>query len=115
MTKEEDEHKDIEKKYKEFVLYFRELDAIGIPYGMSDLKRKAEELGLPIPSREEIDIRIDIEKWIKCCCLKENDIGSNPINRIGTADTLFERFRTYIPSPFGPIHDLWRLQYKNTI
>jgi len=57
MTKEEN-------KYKEFVLYFRELDAIGIPYGMSDLKRKAEELGLPIPSREEIDIRIDIEKWI---------------------------------------------------
>jgi hypothetical protein len=48
MTKEEN-------KYKEFVLYFRELDVMGIPYGMRDLRIKAEELGLPIPSREEID------------------------------------------------------------
>lgn len=53
-----------ENRYKEFVLYFRELDRIGIPYGMSDLRRKAEELGLSIPSREEIDMRIDIGKWI---------------------------------------------------
>ena len=53
-----------ENKYKEFVLYFRELDKFGIPYGMSDLRRKAEELGLSIPSLEEIDVRIDIDKWI---------------------------------------------------
>lgn len=53
-----------ENKYKEFVLYFRKLDELGIPYGMSDLKRKAEELGSPIPSREEIDMRTDIGKWI---------------------------------------------------
>lgn len=56
--------KEDENKYKEFVLYFRKLDELGIPYGMSDLKRKAEELGLPIPSREEIDMIIDINKWI---------------------------------------------------
>lgn len=54
MTKEEN-------KYKESVLYFRELDNLGVPYGMSDLRRKAEELGLSIPSREEIDMRIDIK------------------------------------------------------
>lgn len=64
MTEEKNKHKDEENRYKEFVLYFRELDSIGIPYGMSDLKRKAEELGLPIPSREEIDMIIDINKWI---------------------------------------------------
>jgi len=38
-------------KYKKFVLYFRSLDAFGIPYGTSDLKIKADELGLPVPSR----------------------------------------------------------------
>lgn len=64
MTEEKNKHKDGENRYKEFVLYFRELDSLGIPHGMSDLKRKAEELGLPIPSREEIDMRIDIDKWI---------------------------------------------------
>lgn len=53
-----------ENKYKEFVLYFRKLDELGIPYGMSDLKRKAEELRLPIPSIEEIYMIIDINKWI---------------------------------------------------
>ena len=53
-----------ENKYKEFVLYFRELDRFGIPYGMSDLRRKADELGLSVPSREEIDMRMVIDKWI---------------------------------------------------
>jgi hypothetical protein len=48
-----------ENRYKEFVLYFRELDSIGIPYGMSNLRRKAEELELSIPSIEEIDMRIE--------------------------------------------------------
>jgi hypothetical protein len=52
-----------EKKYKEFVLYFRELDRLGIPYGMSTLRRKTEELGLPIPSREEIDMIIDTDRY----------------------------------------------------
>lgn len=53
-----------ENGYKEFVLYFRELDVLSIPYGMSDLRKKAKELGLPIPSREEIGMRIEIDKWI---------------------------------------------------
>lgn len=56
--------KEDENKYKEFVLYFRELDSLGIPYGMSDFIRKAKELGLSIPSREEIDMIIEINKWI---------------------------------------------------
>lgn len=64
MVKEENKYNNEENKYKEFVLYFRELDRLGIPYGMSDLGRNAEELGLPIPSREEIDMRMDIDKWI---------------------------------------------------
>ena len=51
-------------KYNIFILYFRELDKLGIPYGMSELRRKADDLGLPIPSREEIDMNIDIDKWI---------------------------------------------------
>ena len=36
-------------RYKEFVLYFDELEKLGIGYGMSDLVRKAEELKLEIP------------------------------------------------------------------
>ena len=40
-------------KYKEFVLYFEELDKLGIGYGRSDLVEKALELGLPIPGTEE--------------------------------------------------------------
>lgn len=41
-------------KYEEFVLYFEDLDKIGAPYGTSDLIKKAEELRLPTPSREEM-------------------------------------------------------------
>jgi hypothetical protein len=32
-----------------FIEYFQALDALGIPSGMSDLRRKATELGLPQP------------------------------------------------------------------
>jgi len=35
--------------YKEFVLYFNELELMGIGYGMNDLYRKAKELGLEPP------------------------------------------------------------------
>lgn len=42
-----------ENKYREFVLYFEDLDKIGAPYGISDLVRKAEELDLPIPNISE--------------------------------------------------------------
>jgi len=41
-------------RYKEFVLYFEEMNKVGAPYGTNDMIRKAEEFGLPIPSREEI-------------------------------------------------------------
>lgn len=64
MAKEENKCKNEENKYNEFVLYFRELDRFGIPYGMNDLRKKAKELVLPMPFREEIDMRIDIDKWI---------------------------------------------------
>jgi len=39
-----------EGKYKEFCEYFDELNEHGIPVGLSDLRRKAKELGLPIPN-----------------------------------------------------------------
>lgn len=58
MTEEENKFIDEEIRYKEFVLYFRELDRFYIPYGMSELIRVAEELGLQIPSREEVGLRI---------------------------------------------------------
>ncbi len=35
-------------RYKEFVLYFRELDRIGAPYNSNDLIRKAQESWLSI-------------------------------------------------------------------
>lgn len=45
----DDSHEEyIEKRYKEFVLYFRELDRVGAPYGTKHLIRKAQELRLPI-------------------------------------------------------------------
>jgi hypothetical protein len=44
---------NMKDKYKEFVLYFRELDKIG-----------------PIPSREE-NLRIEIAKWVKKRLLPE--------------------------------------------
>jgi hypothetical protein len=51
-----DSHEEyIEKRYKEFVLYFRELDRIGASYGTNDLIRKAQELRLPIPTDKEIE------------------------------------------------------------
>lgn len=36
-------------KYKAFVLYFEELNKHHIPFGMSELKEKAQELNLEIP------------------------------------------------------------------
>ena len=62
MTDKEDRYKDTENKCKEFVLYFRELDSLGIPYGINDLRREAEKLGLPILSKEEINMRTDIDE-----------------------------------------------------
>lgn len=51
-----DSHEEyIEARYREFVLYFRELDRIGAPYNTNDLIRKAHELRLPIPTDEEIE------------------------------------------------------------
>jgi hypothetical protein len=44
----------VESKHKVFVLYFKGLDRIGVPYGMNELIKKAKELKLPIPSRQEI-------------------------------------------------------------
>jgi len=38
-----------EEKYKEWAEYFDELERRGIGYSLSDMKRKANELGLPIP------------------------------------------------------------------
>jgi len=38
----------INDKYREFVLCFEELDSLGIPYGLSELRQKAKELGTPI-------------------------------------------------------------------
>lgn len=43
----------VENKHKIFVLYFEGLDRVGIPYGIGELVRKANELGLPVPSRKE--------------------------------------------------------------
>lgn len=50
MTKDEMPHMTKDKnRYKKFVLYFEELDNMGIPYGTGDLVRKAEDLGLSTP------------------------------------------------------------------
>jgi hypothetical protein len=46
----------IESKHKVFVLYFKGLDRIGVPYGMNELIKKAKELKLPIPTRQEIKL-----------------------------------------------------------
>lgn len=46
----------VENKHKIFVLYFKGLDRIGAPYGMNELIKKAKELKLPIPSRQEIKL-----------------------------------------------------------
>ncbi len=43
----------LEDRYRIFVLYFEELDRIGIPYGMGELSKKAIELKLPIPSKKK--------------------------------------------------------------
>ena len=37
-------------KYKEFCLYFEELNKKGISWGTGDLRRKAKELNLNVPS-----------------------------------------------------------------
>lgn len=44
----------IENRRRVFVLYFKGLDRIGIPYGIYELVKKAKELKLPIPSRKEM-------------------------------------------------------------
>ena len=46
----------IESKHKIFVLYFKGLDRVGVPYGMNELIKKAKDLKLPIPSRQEIKL-----------------------------------------------------------
>jgi hypothetical protein len=46
----------IENKHKIFVLYFKGLDRVGVPYGMNELIKKAKDLKLPIPSRQEIKL-----------------------------------------------------------
>lgn len=38
-----------EKNYREFLLYFEELDKRGIGYSIDDMIKKANELNLPIP------------------------------------------------------------------
>ncbi len=43
-----------EELYKEFCEYFDELDRQGIPFGLSDLFRKAKELGLEPPEEFKI-------------------------------------------------------------
>ena len=35
--------------YEEFCKYFDELESLGISYGLSDMYRKAEELGIEPP------------------------------------------------------------------
>ncbi len=42
-----------EELYKEFCKYFDRLDKEGIPFGLSDLFRKAKELGLELPEPPE--------------------------------------------------------------
>jgi len=37
--------------YKEFVLWFRDYAKAGAPIATNDLRRKAVELGLPIPKK----------------------------------------------------------------
>jgi hypothetical protein len=44
----------IESRQKIFVLYFKGLERVGAPYGIWELTKKAKELKLPIPSRQEI-------------------------------------------------------------
>lgn len=51
-----------EENYKKFCEYFDELERIGIPYGLSDLFRKARELGLP-PCKESVKL---IKEMNKC-------------------------------------------------
>lgn len=43
-----------EELYKEFCEYFNELDGQGLPFGLSDLFRKAKELGLEPPKEFKI-------------------------------------------------------------
>jgi len=58
------EERILSDKYKEFEKYFNELDRIGIPYGLSDLFQKANELELePI-----------VRKFL---CTKENKKNAN--------------------------------------
>lgn len=46
----------IENKHKIFALHFKGLDRIGAPYGMNEMIKKAKELKLPIPSRQEMKL-----------------------------------------------------------
>ena len=42
-------------KYEEFCAYFEELNEKGISWGMSDLRKKAKELNLYVPSDIDTD------------------------------------------------------------
>ncbi len=46
----------IEDRHKTLVLYFKGLDRIGVPYGTNELTKKAKELRLPVPSKEEMEL-----------------------------------------------------------
>ena len=51
----------VKERVEEFNAYFGELEKQGIPYGLSDLHRKAIELDLPIPLFDGMKIL----KWAK--------------------------------------------------
>ena len=51
----------LENKHKLFVSYFESLDRIGVPYGISELIKKAKELKMSTPSRKEI------KSWKRKC------------------------------------------------
>jgi hypothetical protein len=43
-----------ERNYREWVLYFAELDKLGISYGLREMADKANELELEIPIRNRV-------------------------------------------------------------
>ncbi len=56
----------IDRRRKIFVLYFEGLDMVGVPYGINELTKKAKELRLPVPSKEEMELwKIDLKSSLR--------------------------------------------------